>query len=75
MRDPEGQSTYCHACNTTLIGRDWYELTAWTLTADGRCSNCGAACLGLFEAKPGRWGAKRRPVRVEAPREATLLLS
>jgi pyruvate formate lyase activating enzyme len=75
VRDPEGQSTYCHACDTTLIGRDWYELTAWALTADGRCSNCGAACPGLFEAKPGRWGAKRRPVRVEAPREATLLLS
>jgi pyruvate formate lyase activating enzyme len=69
VHDPEGQSTYCHACNTVLIGRDWYEMTAWALTADGRCSHCGAACPGVFEPRPGRWGAKRRPVRVEAARE------
>ena len=32
IHDPEGQSTYCHGCGAALIGRDWYELTAWNLT-------------------------------------------
>jgi len=31
--DEEGQSTYCHLCNARLIGRDWYDLTDWNLTA------------------------------------------
>ncbi len=26
--DEAGQSTYCYACKTRLIGRDWYDLTA-----------------------------------------------
>ena len=39
--DEEGQSTYCHLCNARLIGRDWYDLTGWNLTADGRCTACG----------------------------------
>jgi pyruvate formate lyase activating enzyme len=64
VRDPEGQSTYCHACGKTLIGRDGYEITAWNLTADGQCNACGIACAGVFEAEPGDWGAKRLPVRL-----------
>jgi hypothetical protein len=35
VHDPEGQSTYCHVCNATLVGRDWYELLSinvrWSL--------------------------------------------
>jgi pyruvate formate lyase activating enzyme len=62
--DPEGGSTYCHACGALLIGRDWFTLHAWTLTPDGRCSACGAACAGVFDATPGRWGARRLPVRL-----------
>ncbi len=62
--DPEGQSTYCHVCGKTLIGRDWYELTAWTLTENGRCGACGTPCAGVFEATPGDWGSKRLPVRL-----------
>src|SRR5438034_81983 len=37
IHDPDGQSTYCHHCGELLIGRDWYDLTAWKLDADGRC--------------------------------------
>jgi pyruvate formate lyase activating enzyme len=62
VHDEAGGSTYCHACGAKLIGRDWYVLTAWNLTADGRCAQCGTPCAGVFEAKPGSWGARRMPV-------------
>jgi pyruvate formate lyase activating enzyme len=62
INDPAGQSTYCHGCGALLIGRDWHDLTAWALTADGRCRACGTACAGVFEEAPGRWGRRRLPV-------------
>jgi pyruvate formate lyase activating enzyme len=62
VHDPEGGSTFCHQCGQTLIRRDWYELSGWNLTTDGRCRSCGAAWAGVFEAGPGRWGARRIPV-------------
>ncbi|QJD28984.1 AmmeMemoRadiSam system radical SAM enzyme [Methylococcus geothermalis] len=58
----EGDSTYCHHCGQMLIGRDWYELSEWNLTPEGRCNRCGTRCAGVFEAEPGDWGAKRMPV-------------
>ena len=64
VHDEAGSSTYCHACGEKLIGRDWYVLTAWNLTDDGRCRACGVACAGVFEGGPGTWGAKRQPVRL-----------
>jgi pyruvate formate lyase activating enzyme len=66
IHDPAGQSTYCHSCDALLIGRDWYDLTAWTLTPDGRCRACEAACTGVFEGAPGRWGRRRQAVNVPA---------
>jgi pyruvate formate lyase activating enzyme len=66
IHDPAGQSTRCHGCGTVLIGRDWYELGAWRLDADGRCAACGERCAGVFEGPPGRWGARRLPVRLGA---------
>jgi pyruvate formate lyase activating enzyme len=64
--DEEGQSTYCHSCKARLIGRDWYDLTFWNLTVDGRCDACGTRCAGVFEGPPGTWGRRRHPVRVRA---------
>jgi pyruvate formate lyase activating enzyme len=64
IHDGAGQSTYCHGCGATLIGRDWYDLTAWNLSADGRCADCGAACAGVFDAGHGSWGRRRQSVRV-----------
>jgi len=64
VHDEEGGSTYCHDCGETLIGRDWYELTAWSLTPEGACTTCGTPCAGVFEPEPGRWGARRLPVRL-----------
>jgi pyruvate formate lyase activating enzyme len=62
IHDPGGQSTYCHACDARLIGRDWYDLHDWTLTPDGRCRACGEACAGVFDGAPGRWGRRRQAV-------------
>ncbi len=64
VSDKAGQSTYCHACGQLLVGRDWYRLSEWGLTADGRCSGCGAPCAGVFDSTPGSWGARRMPVRL-----------
>ncbi|MGB5213779.1 MAG: AmmeMemoRadiSam system radical SAM enzyme [Anderseniella sp.] len=65
VHDEAGQSTYCHGCNTRLIGRDWYELTDWNLTAEGCCVNCAETCAGVLEAHPGDWGQRRLPVRID----------
>jgi len=64
VHDEAGGSTYCHQCGATLIGRDWYDITAWNLDAQGKCRSCGTACAGVFEATHGNWGAKRQPVRL-----------
>jgi len=66
VHDEAGQSTYCHHCGERLIGRDWYDITSWSMTADGRCAKCGAACGGVFEERPGDWGSQRLAVRLSA---------
>jgi pyruvate formate lyase activating enzyme len=66
VHDKTGESTYCHHCGGLLIGRDWYVLSDWNLTADGRCTSCGTPLAGVFEARPGHWGAQRQPVRMTA---------
>ncbi len=64
VHDEPGGSTYCYQCGEQLIGRDWYELTKWNLTDAGWCPACGMACAGLFTGAPGRWGARRVPIRL-----------
>jgi pyruvate formate lyase activating enzyme len=61
VHDHGGSSTYCHVCGQILIGRDWYVLSDWNLTADGRCTKCGTALPGVFERAPGAWGPKQVP--------------
>jgi pyruvate formate lyase activating enzyme len=75
VHDESGQSTYCPGCGERLIGRDWYEITAWRLSADGRCHNCGTAIPGLFAPRPGRWGPRRMPIRVGGGHRGVLGLS
>ncbi len=65
VHDLEGESTYCHHCGRRVIGRDWYVLSEWRLDGEGRCRDCGTPCAGVFEARPGDWGAKRMPVRLK----------
>ena len=66
VHDPAGGSTWCHECGGLLIARDWYELGAWNLDAEGCCRNCGTALPGVFEPLPGEWGAQRRPIQLAA---------
>jgi pyruvate formate lyase activating enzyme len=63
VHDGTGGSTYCNGCSSLLIGRDWYELTAWGLDPAGCCGRCGSKLSGVFEPRPGDWGRKRQPVR------------
>lgn len=64
VHDEEGGSTYCHGCGVRLIGRDWYMMTDWNLTEGGLCCSCGVACSGVFDARPGTWGARRQPIQL-----------
>jgi pyruvate formate lyase activating enzyme len=64
VHDEEGESTYCHHCNRMLIERDVYVIGEWNLSASGCCKFCGAACAGVFESRPGKWGPRRLPVRL-----------
>ena len=64
VHDEAGGSTYCHHCGQKLIGRDWYVLSDWNLTAEGACNACGTPVAGIFDARPGDWGATRLPVRL-----------
>jgi pyruvate formate lyase activating enzyme len=64
VHDEAGGSSYCHNCGRRVIGRDWFTITEWNLTNDGRCRACGARCAGVFDGPPGEWGARRMPVRL-----------
>jgi pyruvate formate lyase activating enzyme len=64
--DLDRSSTYCSGCGAGLIGRRGYTITQWSLTAGGACSTCGTRLPGVLEDAPGRWGARRQPVRLAA---------
>ncbi len=64
VHDPDGQSTWCHACGALLIERDWYVLGTWNLDGDGCCTACGERLPGVLEERPGAWGSRRLPVRL-----------
>ncbi len=69
VHDPAGGSTYCSACGQVVIGRDWYELSTWSIQAASSqvtCAHCGTELAGVFDALPGRWGARRQPLRIAA---------
>ncbi len=66
IHDAEGGSTWCPVCNALLIERDWFTLGRWGLDGDGRCASCGHTLPGRFEPRPGAWGARRQPVRLQS---------
>ena len=68
VHDEDGQSTYCHGCGERLIGRDWYDITAWSLTSGGCCAKCNTPCEGIFEPRAGFWGRRRVPVSLVVSR-------
>ena len=70
VHDSLGSSTYCHGCNTRVIERDWYQLGEWRLDAGGACLKCGTQIPGVFSGAPGKWGARRLPIRLSSPASA-----
>jgi len=62
--DPEGQATYCPHCGGILIGRNGYQITQWNLNESGCCSHCHFRPAGHFLGDPGKWGARRSPIRI-----------
>ncbi len=64
VNDSAGGSTWCSSCGALLIERDWYRLGRWGLNESGGCAACGQALPGVFEARPGTWGARRQPVHI-----------
>jgi pyruvate formate lyase activating enzyme len=64
VRNPDGDSTWCSNCGELLISRDGYELGSWNLDSTGSCKLCGHKCAGIYEDRPGEWGARRLPVRM-----------
>jgi len=67
VHDLHGSSTYCHGCGEMLIGRDWYELSTWSVVirdSQAVCGHCGVLLEGIFEEQPGNWGARTKAIQV-----------
>lgn len=64
VHDSEGASTYCHNCHKRIIERDWFQIGEYKLINKNQCAYCHTTCAGFFDEKPGTWGAKRLPVRL-----------
>ena len=60
----QGDTTYCPACQTALVVRDWYQIKQYRLTPEGECPDCGTAIAGRFGTKAGSFGRKRIPVAI-----------
>ena len=64
VHDPEGGTTTCPRCGAQLIVRDWYEIKAYKLTADGGCPSCGERIPGHFSRRSDGFGRRRIPVSI-----------
>lgn len=64
VHDAEGDTTFCPECGARVIERDWFALASYRLDADGACRACGTAIPGRFEARPGNYGPRSVPVRL-----------
>ena len=64
IRDPRGQTTYCHGCGKELITRNGYEIRKWNFKDRGHCAACGTLCAGVFSEQHGTWGAQRLQVQL-----------
>ncbi|MDY7231297.1 AmmeMemoRadiSam system radical SAM enzyme [Hyalangium rubrum] len=67
VHDTEGDTTFCGGCGEALIVRDWYQLLKYRVSAEGSCPSCHAPVPGRFDTRPGSFGRRRVPVRLNAP--------
>ena len=66
----EGDTTFCPACKTPLIVRDWYQIQDYRLTDDGHCPQCQTKIAGHFEhfELKRQFGSRRIPVAIHLAR-------
>jgi pyruvate formate lyase activating enzyme len=60
----EYENTFCPNCNHLVVERMGYVITAYRLTGEGTCPDCGTKVPGLWPEKPGEvklhgWGMPR----------------
>ena len=48
LHDREGGTTFCPACQTKLIVRDWYDIHQYNVDPEGRCPHCQNKTAGHF---------------------------
>jgi pyruvate formate lyase activating enzyme len=66
VHDCEGGTTYCPGCGAVLIVRDWHRILLYRVSAEGRCTGCGAQIAGRFETFTGQFGRRRIPIAIGA---------
>lgn len=66
VRNQTGDTTFCPRCGSAVIVRDGYRIESYKLTPAGACPGCGTTIPGRFAQRPGRFGARRVPVRLSA---------
>ncbi len=64
VHDEAGGSTYCPGCKKMVIQRDWYDIRAYHVTAEGRCEFCQHPIAGRFGAYHGCFGPRRIPIAI-----------
>lgn len=64
--DADGLTTFCPGCRTALVEREGITVRRYRLTSAGRCPECRTPVAGHFDDRPGEFGARRIPVRVES---------
>ena len=64
VHDTGGGSTYCPACENVVIARDWYQIPAYSLSDEGKCTHCGTQLAGRYQKFGKPFGARRIPVRL-----------
>jgi len=66
VHDTTGGTTYCPACKTALIVRDWYDILDYRMTETGACNKCGQQIPGKFGHFSGAFGNRRLPIHIPA---------
>jgi pyruvate formate lyase activating enzyme len=70
VHDREGGTTFCPACKSALIVRDWHRIESYRLRDDGTCPDCGTGIAGRFDHFDLKRQFGRRRIPIGVRREA-----